>query len=148
MEVKMWRCYTATTIQSIRVMDDYSQRSFNKVNLVAQREQLWAIPEREQRGCCFYHLTRLSAIGVCTPRFVLLLSLSSHRLLNTPRCVWNFSCRAAEVEQRAASLEQPELWNVLSAPSRLLTHERKLFPHLFEILLELFSQSIHSSRAY
>lgn len=57
--VKMWRCYTQTTIQSIRLIGYYSQRGFNKVNLAAQREHLWAVPLRKQRVCCFQPLATL-----------------------------------------------------------------------------------------
>lgn len=145
MEVKMWRCYTATTIQSIRVMDDYSQRSFNKVNLVAQREQLWT-NSGERTKTLLLIISLLSVVSMCMfyPPPLALFSLLPEF---TKMCVENLM-QATEVDQRAASLEQPELWNVLSTLFRLLTHERKLFPHLFEILLELFSQSIRSSKAY
>lgn len=108
MEVKMWRCYTATTIQSIRVMVYYSQRGFNKVNLVAQRTIV--SDSRRRTKTLLFFLSLLSIISMCTRFTLLLLSLSSHHSLNIERSVLISSCRRPQ----GPTIEL-QVWNNLNS---------------------------------
>lgn len=79
---------------------------------------------RERTKTLLLIISLLAVISMCmfSPPALALFSLHAEY---TKMCVEHLM-QATEVDQRAASLEQPELWNVLSTLSRLLTHERKL----------------------